>query len=97
MSMTEQFFSIKYAERKDLFEGKHIWNEEIYRELQGTYPVISLSFANVKETNFANAKRRICRIIAEIYNDNIFLLKSAALTEWDKQFFTSVCADMGEY
>ena len=47
MSMVEQFFSVKYAGRGDLFEGLSIWQDEKYRALQGTYPVISLSFANV--------------------------------------------------
>ena len=51
MSMTEQFFSVDYADRGDLFEGLSIWKEEKYRTLQGTYPVISLSFARVKESN----------------------------------------------
>ena len=51
MSMLEQFFSVKYADRGDLFEGFSIWQEEKYRKLQGTYPVISLSFANVKEVD----------------------------------------------
>ena len=45
MSMVEEFFSVDYAGRGDLFEGLSIWEEEKYRELQGTYPVISLSFA----------------------------------------------------
>ena len=45
MSMTECFFSNKYADRGDLFEGLDIWNDEKYRQLQGTYPVIFMSFA----------------------------------------------------
>ena len=36
MSMLNCFFSNKYAERGDLFEGLKIWNNEKYRELQGT-------------------------------------------------------------
>ena len=48
MSMTEQFFSVNYAGRGDLFDGLFIWSQSDYRKLQGTYPVISLSFANVK-------------------------------------------------
>lgn len=32
MSMTEQYFSVKYADRSDLFEGLSIWEEEKYRE-----------------------------------------------------------------
>ena len=53
MSMLHQFFSIEYKDRGDLFEGLSIWQDEKYRQLQGTYPVISLSFANIKESNFA--------------------------------------------
>lgn len=52
ISMTEQFFSVEYADRRDLFEGLSIWEDAKYREVQGTYPVISLSFARVKEMNF---------------------------------------------
>ena len=48
MSMLEMFFSVDYADRGDLFEGLSIWAKEEYRNIQGTYPVISLSFANVK-------------------------------------------------
>lgn len=74
MSMLEQFFSIKYAGMGGVFEGLSIWEQEKYRELQGTYPVISLSFANVKESNCQDAKTRICQIITKLYEQNRFLL-----------------------
>ena len=96
ISMTEQFFSLKYAGRSDLFEGKRIWKEEKFRELQGTYPVISLSFANVKEPTYQRAYKRICRILTEMYDKNDFLLDSAILSERDKTFFKSVNEDMDE-
>lgn len=73
MSMTEQFFSVKYAGRSDLFEGLSVWQEEKYRALQGTYPVISLSFANVKEKTYQQTKQRIGQILTELYNKNYFL------------------------
>ena len=47
MSTVECFFSNQYADRSDLFEGKNIWKYEQYRQLQGIFPVIFLSFANV--------------------------------------------------
>ena len=52
MSMLEQFFSVDYAGRGELFEGLFVWKEDKYRKLQGTYPVISLSFANIKEPDY---------------------------------------------
>ena len=48
MSMLNCFFSNKYADRGELFEKLEIWKDEKYCEIQGTYPVIFLSFAGVK-------------------------------------------------
>ncbi len=61
MSMVEQFFSIDYANRSDLFEGLSIWQDEKYRQIQGTYPVISLSFANVKEKDYLSTRKKSVR------------------------------------
>lgn len=96
MSMTEQFFSVKYAGRGDLFEGLSIWEDEKYRALQGTYPVISLSFANIKETNYKDARRKICQLLAQAYADCSFLLNSDTLTGGDRTFFKSVSVDMDD-
>lgn len=74
ISMVEQFFSVDYANRGELFEGLSIWKDEQYRQLQGTYPVISLSFANIKETNFTNTRKKICQLIAELYANHSLLL-----------------------
>ena len=87
MSMLEQFFSIEYANRGDLFEGLSIWQEEKYRKLQGTYPVISLSFANIKENTYEKARYRICQLLEKLYIQNHFLLDSGLLQEKDKEYF----------
>lgn len=81
MSMLEKFFSVKYAERGELFEGLSIWQKEEYRKLQGTYPVIFLSFAAVKETTYDQARKRICGIIEQFYNRCGFLLEGDLLNE----------------
>ena len=47
MDMLNCFFSNRFQGRGDLFEGLSIWKEEVYRRLQGSYPVIFLSFADV--------------------------------------------------
>lgn len=48
LSMMECFFSTEFAGRGDLFEDLSVWKHEKYRQLQGTYPVIFVSFAGVK-------------------------------------------------
>lgn len=94
MSMVEKFFSVNYAGKNDLFEGLSIWQDENYRRLQGTWPVISLSFADVKETTFTQARKAICRIIKNLYNKNDFLLESDLLNESEKEDFQKVSVDM---
>ena len=97
MSMLEQFLSIEYAGRGDLFEGLSVWEEEAYRELQGTFPVIFLSFAGVKETSFSNTRKKICQIIKNLYNRYDFLLESSCLNEDEKEAYGKVSAEMEEY
>ena len=42
-----------------LFEGLDIWKDEKYRGLQGTYPVIFLSFAKIKQNIYEGAIKQI--------------------------------------
>ena len=96
MSMLENFFSIQYANRGDLFEGLSIWDEEKYQKLQGTYPVISLSFANIKEKDYQTTKIRIFQVLTKLYNQNRFLLEGSLLNENEKNYFLSVNEAMEE-
>lgn len=102
MSMVEHFFSVKYAGRGDLFEDLSIWQKKSpdgdykYRSLQGTYPVISISFANVKERDYPTARRKICQMLSDLYTDYSFLLESDVLRDGDKEFFRRISADMGD-
>ncbi len=94
MSMVEKFFSTAYAGRKDLFEGLSVWEQESFQNLQGIYPVLSLSFANVKEADYRGTKQSIHRILEDIYNKNTFLLDSGLLTDNEKTYFRSVACGM---
>lgn len=96
MSMTEQFFSLDYVGRSDLFEGKQIWEDEVYQELQGTCPVISLTFANIKEKTYEAARYKICWILLELYSRYAFLLESDILTEADKALFNGISLKMND-
>lgn len=90
MSMLEMFFSVDYADRGDLFEGLSIWEKEEYRNIQGTYPVISLSFARVKETNYEDTRNKICEIIRNLFIAHSYLKDSAVMTDADKAFFDRI-------
>ncbi len=96
MSMTEYFFSVKHAGRTDLFESLSIWKEEKYRQIQGTFPVISLSFANIKESSYSAARKKLCQMLTDLYTDHSFLLDSGILPKRDQEFFQNISPDMDD-
>ena len=81
MDMLRCFFSNHYKDRGDLFEGLSIWKDEKYRKLQGTYPVIFLSFAEVKENNCKAAIQKIKNILADLYMQYAFLKENFSETD----------------
>ena len=102
MSMLEHFFSVEYAGRGDLFEGLSIWEEKSpgadykYRSLQGSYPVIFISFADVKETTFQSARDKICRIIKAQYDKFERLLDQDPALEKLPDIFREISPVMGD-
>ena len=96
MSMLECFFSNKYANRADLFEGLSIWQEEAYRKLQGSYPVIFLSFAAVKAGNLEDAKTQIKQEIARLYRENRNLMKEDIFGEDERELYYRTTVKMDD-
>ena len=96
MSMLECFFSNKYKDRGDLFEGLEIWNDEKYRKLQGTYPVIFLSFAEIKQNNYNDAVEKIKRIVCEVCQQFEFLKNWDGLTEIEKKNISNISYNMSD-
>ena len=96
MSMLDCFFSNKYANRADLFEGLSIWQNETYRKLQGTYPVIFLSFAAVKAGNLEDAKTQIKQEIASLYEENRYLLEGNVLSDNERKIYNSTTIQMDD-
>ena len=96
MSMTECFFSNKYKDRSDLFEGLSIWEEKSldgeykYRKLQGTFPVIFLSFANVKAASYEEMIFKISQVITDLYNENDYLLEENLLNEKEQEYYHNI-------
>ena len=96
MSMLNCFFSNKYADRGDLFEKLEIWKDGKYREIQGTYPVIFMSFAEIKQNNYNDAVEKIKRIICEVCQQFDFLKNWDGLTETEKKNISNISYDMSD-
>ena len=94
MSMLECFFSNKYEDRADLFEGLSIFghdsDQEKYRNLQGRFPVIFLTFANIKADRYLEMENKIVEVIASLYNENDYLLDGDCLNTNEKEYYKNV-------
>ena len=76
MSMLNCFFSNQFTGRENPFKGLAVWKKEKYRKMQGTYPVIFLSFAAIKGSNYEDARDGIIMAINEAYSEHRYLLES---------------------
>lgn len=96
LNMLECFFSLEYAKRDDLFEGLSVWEEEQYRQLQGTYPVLFLSFANIKGNTYKAAREGIIQAIVRLYGKYDFLRREDFMARQDLEYFDSVSSEMSD-
>ncbi len=94
MNMLERFWSVKYQDQGEIFKDLNIWKEKKYRELQGTYPVIFLSFAGIKENNYKGVIKQFYQIIINLYSKYEFLRDCGKLGEKDKAYFDRIGRDM---
>ena len=91
LSMLNCFFSNKYANRGDLFEGLKVWEDPAMREEQGKWPVISLSFADVKTTEtFTDTRNSIEQLIIKLYNNHSEMMQDSMFTDMDREMFAAI-------
>ena len=96
MNMLNCFFSRQYENRGDLFKGLSIWTDQRYQRLQGSYPVIFISFADVKQNNYKDAIQKIKNIIVDVYRQHRYLNKEDCFTENEKQQMMEITEKMDD-
>ena len=96
MNMLNCFFSRQYEKRGDLFKGLSIWTDQRYQRLQGSYPVIFISFADVKQNNYKDAIQKIKNIIVDVYRQHRYLNKEDCFTENEKQQMMEITEKMDD-
>ena len=96
MSMLDYFFSNKHAGRGDLFEGLEIWKEERFRGVQGSYPVLFLSFASIKQITYENTKTALNQVLTDLYNQYKWLIEDDRFSDLDRETFSRTSEEMNE-
>ncbi|HAG70066.1 MAG TPA: hypothetical protein DCL38_08835, partial [Lachnospiraceae bacterium] len=96
MSMLECFFSNKYADRGDLFEGLKVWEDEELRALQGTYPVIFMTFAGVKAVSYEKAFMGIKKQLVRLFSSFPELMGYEGFDRNEKAALDRISEEMSE-
>jgi len=91
MDMLRVFFEISDEDTSQYFVGKAIWKcGEEYRKHQGKYPVIFLTFKDVKFDSWEETVVKIGGLLQKEFGRHQELLNSGELAEYEKAYFAKV-------
>ena len=90
MSMLDAYFDIR-KDSKQLFDGLEIsQNQVLCSEWMNKYPTIFVSFRQVEGLDFKGAYDMLTVVIANLFNEHIYLLDSKKATEFQKTSFKNL-------
>ena len=90
MSMLDSYFDIR-KDSKQLFDGLEIsQNQVLCNEWMNKYPTIFVSFRQVEGLDFKGAYDMLTVVIANLFNEHIYLLDSKKATEFQKTSFKNL-------
>ena len=91
MDMLRVFFEISDEDTEKFFTNKAIWKcGQKYREHQGKYPVIFLTFKDVKFDSWEATLQKIAELVQEEYGRHSALRDSDKLEKYEKDYFEKV-------
>ncbi len=94
MSTLNCFFSNKYANRPELFEGLRVWEDPDMRLQQGRWPVIFLSFAGIKETTYASTMIKMKKVLVQLFSAHPELYQTDKLDQNEQIALNEIREDM---
>ena len=96
LSMLKYFLTNENREKnRDLFRELKIYKEKEF-DHQGKYPVIHLSFKDIKETNWENCYNKVKYIIQNLFDTYEYLLDSDKLSRLEKRTFEKILFGEGD-
>ena len=96
LSTLRYFFDRKNAEEnRKLFSGLNIEKEKEF-EHQGRYPLIYLTFKDVKNNQWEDCFHKIKNMIFEVYSEHIYLLDSDKLNAGEKEKINRIINEKAE-
>lgn len=94
MDMLRVFFEISEEDTSRYFKRTKIWRQgERYRKEQGQYPVIFLTFKDIKYENWEDALINLKAVIQAEYSRHCHILKEDRISELNRKFMNKVLDD----
>ena len=91
MDMLRVFFEIADEDTGRYFTDKKIWQcGEEYRAYQGKFPVIFLTFKDVKFATWENTIDKISALLQEEYDRHKEVMHGDQLASYEKEYFTRI-------
>lgn len=91
MDMLRTFFEKKSEDTSTYFKNRKIWRcGKKYRDYQGKYPVIFLTFKDVKRDTWEETYEHLILLICEEYQRHSELLESDTCTDYDKNLYRKI-------
>ena len=89
--MLRVFFEISDEDTGRYFTDKKIWQcGEYYRAYQGKFPVIFLTFKDVKFATWENTIDKISALLQEEYHRHKEVMHGDQLASYEKEYFTRI-------
>ena len=96
MSTLNCFFSNKFENRGDLFEGLKVWEDADLRAQQGKWPVIFLSFAGIKGRTYDDTMVQMKKLLTGLYSGFPELYRYEGFENNERQSLKKICEDMSD-
>lgn len=97
MDMLKTFFEINEEDTSVYFADKKIWScGQKYRDYQGKYPVIFISFKDIKHKNWDDSLRNIASVLAGEFLRHKELLDSEKINAYDKEYLQKVAGQKAD-
>ncbi|MCL6590217.1 MAG: ATP-binding protein [Firmicutes bacterium] len=91
LSMVRFFFEKTGEDTSYLFKNLKIWRQgEEYAKKQGQYPVIYLTFKDLKDDRWENCYNKITALISEEYQRHNYIFNSKVLAAAEKELFEKI-------
>ncbi len=90
LSMLRRFYEKSPENYQHLFESMAIWKEEKYQKEQGQWPVISITFKDVKDESWEAAYKTLVEIISEEFKRHKNILANNNIDKLDREQFQSI-------